>query len=87
VVGFIFSTPCVSRFTRSVAFCYSRENRAVAGHPCLQCKEPMADGAWSDKKDKVFVYTQPSAFSLQPRLVAPALLITRNESIRSPDYS
>jgi len=47
----------------------------------------MADGVWSDKKDKVFVSTQPSAFSLQPRLVAPALLITGNESIRSPDYS
>ena len=43
------------RFTISVAFCYSRESRAVAGHPCSQCKESMVDGVWSDKKDKVFV--------------------------------
>jgi hypothetical protein len=43
--------------TSPVAFCHSRESRAVAGHPCSQCKESMVDGVWSDKKDKVFVST------------------------------
>lgn len=64
MVGFIFITPCASRFTSAVAFCYSRESRAVAGHPCSQCKEPMADGAWIDKKDKVFVSTVLLAIAL-----------------------
>lgn len=48
-------TPHPSLLTSSVAFCYSRESRAVARHPRSKLKELMAHGAWSDKKDKVFV--------------------------------
>ena len=60
-------TPHPSLLTSSVAFCYSRESRAVARHPRSKLKELMAHGAWSDKKDKAVVSTKPSAFSLQPR--------------------
>ena len=67
--------------TFSVAFCYRLKRQTVAGHPRSKCKEPMADGSWSDESEKLFVSTQPSAFSLQPRLVAPALLIAGNELI------
>jgi hypothetical protein len=58
--------PHASRFKSSVAFCYRVKKKTVAGHPRLKSEEPMADGLWSDKRDKVFVSTELLAISPQP---------------------
>ena len=47
----------------------------------------MADGVWSDKKDKVFVSTVLLAMALDSWLSGIGLADNGNESIHSPDYS
>jgi hypothetical protein len=34
------------------------KKQTVAGHPRSKFKEPMADGIWPDKRDKVFDSTK-----------------------------
>jgi hypothetical protein len=52
--------------------------------PRSQCHEPMAECVWSDKTNKVFVSTMLFAIGHRSSAigsVAPALLMTGNESI------
>ena len=53
-----------SRFMRSVAFCYSRKRRAVAGHPHSRLNELMVYGLQPDTKGQVFVSAMLFAVSI-----------------------
>ena len=57
-LSFVQSCDVRPWFMFSVAFCYSNRGRAVKQDtPGSQCKESMAEGVWSPKKDQVFVST------------------------------
>jgi hypothetical protein len=74
-------TSYVSRFTRSVAFCYSKERQAVAGHPPHRVRITDGRERRSHRNEESLVSVGHSRSDISSNLVAPALLITENETI------